>query len=102
MIFQKCRSHAKLLSALQLNQMFFTPTLICPGIFLGIFMTTIAAFSSPSNYDLQVGSLLAQMTLDEKIGQMVQPDLNAVTNHADIQKYGFGSMLSGGDSKPAG
>src|SRR5271167_4878811 len=33
---------------------------------------------------------------------MVQPDLNAVTNRADIQKYGFGSMLSGGDSKPAG
>ena len=39
------------------------------------------------------------MTLDEKIGQMVQPDLNCVTSRADIQKYGFGSMLNGGDSK---
>ncbi|MGH7991809.1 MAG: glycoside hydrolase family 3 protein, partial [Limisphaerales bacterium] len=46
--------------------------------------------------------LLARMTLDEKIGQMVQADLNCVQDHADIQKYGFGSMLSGGDSKPPG
>ncbi len=46
--------------------------------------------------------LLSQMTLDEKIGQMVQADLACVTNLADIQTYGFGSMLSGGDSKPVG
>jgi beta-glucosidase len=42
------------------------------------------------------------MTLDEKIGQMVHPDLSCVKNRADIQKYGFGSMLSGGNSKPDG
>ena len=40
------------------------------------------------------------MTLDEKIGQMVQADLGAVTNPADVQTYAFGSMLSGGNSKP--
>jgi beta-glucosidase len=50
--------------------------------------------------DSRVKDLLARMTLDEKIGQMVQADLACVTNHADIQTYGFGSMLSGGDSKP--
>ena len=60
----------------------------------------MAAPASFSTYDPQVAALLAQMTLDEKIGQMVQVDLNCVTNRADIQKYGFGSMLSGGDSKP--
>ena len=54
------------------------------------------------NYDWQVAALLAQMTLDEKIGQMVQADLSCVRDRADIQKYGLGSMLSGGDSKPAG
>jgi beta-glucosidase len=53
------------------------------------------------SHEKEVNSLLAQMTLDEKIGQMVQPDLNCVTNLADIQKYGFGSMLNGGNSKPA-
>ncbi|HEY3930759.1 MAG TPA: glycoside hydrolase family 3 N-terminal domain-containing protein [Verrucomicrobiae bacterium] len=52
--------------------------------------------------DSRVNDLLARMTLDEKIGQMVQADLDCVTNHADIQTYGFGSMLSGGDSKPPG
>jgi beta-glucosidase len=50
--------------------------------------------------DTRVRDLLSRMTLDEKIGQMVQVDLNAATNRADIEKYGFGSMLSGGDSKP--
>jgi beta-glucosidase len=52
--------------------------------------------------DARVADLLSQMTLDEKIGQMVQADLDCVTNLSDIQTYGFGSMLSGGDSKPAG
>jgi beta-glucosidase len=52
--------------------------------------------------DARVADLLSQMTLDEKIGQMVQTDLACVTNPADITTYGFGSMLSGGDSKPPG
>jgi len=46
-------------------------------------------------------SLLAQMTLDEKIGQMVQVDINGLKDKSNIQKYGLGSMLSGGDSDPA-
>jgi beta-glucosidase len=50
--------------------------------------------------ETRVKDLLGRMTLEEKIGQMVQADLNCVEDRADIQKYGFGSMLSGGDSKP--
>ena len=61
----------------------------------------MGAAAAPSDSDLQAGRLLAQMTLEEKIGQMVQADLKAVADHADIQRYGLGSMLSGGDSKPA-
>jgi beta-glucosidase len=45
--------------------------------------------------------MLARMTLEEKIGQMVQVDMNWLKDKADIQKYGIGSMLSGGDSDPA-
>ena len=41
------------------------------------------------------------MTLDEKIGQMVQVDSGALKNKADAQKYYIGSVLSGGDSDPA-
>lgn len=63
----------------------------------------MAIYLDPSQpLDARVTDLLSRMTLDEKIGQMVQADLDCVTNLADIQTYGFGSMLSGGDSKPAG
>jgi beta-glucosidase len=61
---------------------------------------TASSPALPDNYDRQVTTLLAQMTLDEKIGQMVQADLSCVSNRADILTYGLGSMLSGGDSKP--
>ncbi|MBU6411553.1 MAG: glycoside hydrolase family 3 C-terminal domain-containing protein, partial [Verrucomicrobia bacterium] len=44
--------------------------------------------------------LLGRMTLDEKIGQMAQADLLALQSPADVQTYGLGSVLSGGDSKP--
>jgi beta-glucosidase len=38
--------------------------------------------------------------LDEKIGQMVQVDIAALQDRADIQKYFLGSMLSGGGHDP--
>jgi beta-glucosidase len=54
-----------------------------------------------SDHDQQVSALLAQMTLDEKIGQMVQVDSSALKDKADVQKYFLGSVLSGGTSDPA-
>jgi beta-glucosidase len=48
----------------------------------------------------QVDALLAQMTLDEKIGQMVQVDSSALINKNDIATYFLGSVLSGGNSDP--
>lgn len=46
------------------------------------------------------GELLSRMTLDEKLGQMVQVDYLAMKNPADIEKYFIGSMLNGGDCDP--
>lgn len=46
-------------------------------------------------------ALLAKMTLDEKIGQMVQVDMLALKDKTDVRKYFLGSVLSGGDSDPA-
>lgn len=46
-------------------------------------------------------ALLKQMTLDEKIGQMVQVDSDALHEKSDVQKYFLGSVLSGGGSDPA-
>ncbi len=53
-----------------------------------------------SDFDPQVKALLARMTLDEKIGQMTQPDQDYIKDLADIERYGFGSVLSGGSSDP--
>ena len=64
------------------------------------------AFVSPaskklSSYDPQVKELLSKMTLEEKIGQMTQPEQDRVlANPGDMQKYFIGSVLSGGDSDP--
>ena len=49
----------------------------------------------------QADELLARMTLDEKIGQMVQADMNALKDKGDVKKYFLGSVLSGGNSDPA-
>jgi beta-glucosidase len=51
--------------------------------------------------DRRVESLLSQMTLDEKIGQMTQVDVNALKDNADIQKYFLGSILNGGGGGPS-
>ncbi|MGC9940824.1 MAG: beta-glucosidase, partial [Verrucomicrobiota bacterium] len=54
-----------------------------------------------NGHDQQVSALLSQMTLDEKIGQMVQVDSGALTDKGDVAKYFIGSVLSGGSSDPA-
>ena len=47
-----------------------------------------------------VEALLAQMTLDEKIGQMTQADRTALQDGTEINKSLLGSVLNGGDSLP--
>jgi beta-glucosidase len=73
---------------------------------LGAALLTIpsrAADAKPgpfARFDRQARRLLAQMTLEEKIGQMTQPDQSFLQNLDDIEKYHLGSLLSGGDSDP--
>ncbi len=51
--------------------------------------------------DKKVDSLLAKMTLGEKIGQMTQVDYDAIKqNTGDISKFSLGSILWGGNSEP--
>jgi len=59
-----------------------------------------AALKPLSSYDGQVRELLAQMTLEEKIGQMTQAEQDALKDVNDIEKYSLGSLLSGGGSDP--
>jgi beta-glucosidase len=67
---------------------------------LALAFCAIAQAADLSDYDAQANKLLSQMTLDEKIGQMTQADMNALTNKSDVQKYFLGSVLSGGGSDP--
>jgi beta-glucosidase len=62
-----------------------------------------AAAAAPrklSSYDAQAKALLGTMTLEEKIGQMVQAEQDKLTDDKDIETYFLGSLLSGGDSDP--
>ena len=51
--------------------------------------------------ELRIAQLLARMTLEEKIGQLVQADLCCVTPQ-DVRQYNLGSILVGGNSGPNG
>src|SRR6187431_2332984 len=49
--------------------------------------------------EAKVAALVKRMTLEQKIGQMVQPDIRDVTP-ADVRKYRLGSILNGGGAFP--
>ena len=74
--------------------------LIALGVYISL-VTTSPSAALFSDHDSQVDALLAQMTLDEKIVQMVQVDSGALKDKADVKKYFLGSVLSGGNSDPA-
>ncbi|MBS1857379.1 MAG: glycoside hydrolase family 3 C-terminal domain-containing protein [Acidobacteria bacterium] len=70
-------------------------------LFFGWHATHAASSPKPlSSFDPQVKPILAQMTLDEKIGQMTQPDQENIADPADVATYYLGSVLSGGSSDP--
>ncbi|MCX6543645.1 MAG: glycoside hydrolase family 3 C-terminal domain-containing protein [Acidobacteria bacterium] len=47
----------------------------------------------------RVDDLLALMTIDEKVGQMTQPDHTYLKSPDDVARYFVGSVLSGGNSE---
>jgi len=49
---------------------------------------------------IKAKNLVAEMTLDEKIGQMTQVDHRYLEQKSDIKTYCLGSLLSGGGSAP--
>jgi len=49
----------------------------------------------------KVAAIVAQMTLEEKVGQMIQPDLREVTPE-EAKEYKLGSLLNGGGGWPGG
>ena len=66
-------------------------------------VTTTSFAASPAwltAHDAEIKTIVARMTLEEKAGQMTQPDLGSLKDFADIEKLCLGSILSGGSSDP--
>lgn len=62
---------------------------------------SVAAGGFPSELCVaRARALVAQMTLDEKLGQMFQAERGTL-QEGDLQRLGIGSVLSGGGSAPA-
>lgn len=51
--------------------------------------------------EARVAALLAQMSVEEKVGQIIQADMNSVSPD-DVRRYRLGSVLNGGNSGPGG
>ncbi len=56
--------------------------------------TDLSQFTEAAN------QLLGKMTIEEKVGQMVQVDSAALKDKEDVRRLGLGSVLSGGNSDP--
>ncbi|MDE2619477.1 MAG: glycoside hydrolase family 3 protein, partial [Sphingomonadales bacterium] len=59
-----------------------------------------ATITDPAT-EAMITALLGRMTLEQKIGQMIQADISAITP-ADLAAYPLGSILAGGNSGPYG
>ena len=51
--------------------------------------------------EAMIDALLARMTLEEKVGQLIQADIGSISP-SDLATYPIGSILAGGNSAPAG
>lgn len=59
-----------------------------------------AAITDPQT-EARIDKIMARMTLEQKVGQMIQADISAITPD-DLKKYPLGSILAGGNSGPYG
>lgn len=58
------------------------------------------ALTDPAT-ETAIDALLARMTVEQKVGQVIQADISAISP-ADLARYPLGSILAGGNSGPYG
>jgi beta-glucosidase len=61
----------------------------------------VAAAPVVAGEDAVVADLVSRMSLERKIAQLIQPQINSFTS-ADMARYRFGSYLNGGNGGPNG
>ncbi|MCQ3830917.1 exo 1,3/1,4-beta-D-glucan glucohydrolase [Microbulbifer elongatus] len=57
------------------------------------------AFPKDEKLEARIAALLSQMTLEEKVGQMMQAEIKSITPE-EVKKYHIGSILNGGGTFP--
>jgi beta-glucosidase len=57
------------------------------------------ALAPDAGLEARIGKLLSEMTLEQKVGQLIQADIGSITPD-DLRHYPLGSILNGGSSSP--
>jgi beta-glucosidase len=63
--------------------------------------TEATSAASDTAIEARIDQLLATMSVEQKVGQIIMPDLSTITPD-DMRRYGFGSILNGGNTGPGG
>nr|WP_240650300.1 exo 1,3/1,4-beta-D-glucan glucohydrolase [Pseudoalteromonas rubra] len=66
---------------------------------IDIWPTIQSEVAKDPDIERQVAALLSKMTLEQKVAQMIQPEIRDITVE-DMRRYGFGSYLNGGGAFP--
>ena len=61
----------------------------------------IAVTAPSANHEAAITALLARMSIERKVAQLVMPDISTITPD-DVRRYRFGTILNGGNSGPGG
>ncbi|QZD86509.1 glycoside hydrolase family 3 protein [Qipengyuania psychrotolerans] len=71
----------------------------CTAIPAEVETTPVA--SAMQSEDVRVADLLSRMSVERKVAQLIQPQINSFTAE-DMERYRFGSYLNGGNGGPYG
>src|SRR3990167_1569644 len=73
----------------------------CTPVAVGDTVNVTAPPTQGAKQSADLSALLARMSLEHKVAQLIQPDIGSITP-ADVREYRFGSVLNGGNSGPGG
>jgi len=75
--------------------------LVTPATNINIWPDLNIEVKKSNEIEEKITYLLSRMTIEQKVAQMIQPEIRDITVE-DMRKYGFGSYLNGGGSFPNG
>ena len=75
-------------------------TLLAPAATAAVTWPRAAVPATDTAVDARVRSIVAGMTLEQKVGQMTQADIRSITPD-DVRRYYIGSILNGGGAWPS-